>query len=195
MTTDPLLCTLPPGRHGLPADFVARNQRTRLVTALAPILAEDGYRSLTVARIVKAAHVSRRTFYDHFDNKDRAIESVVSFAFEQLIERIKDAAAGAEDPREAALLALLAFADEFSDLTRAVLAEGPAAAPQVYLDGMEALADLVPLPDPAQRSFVVGGIALILRRREALGTITARDLMAFAFAGGGFSLTPSASGS
>lgn len=189
---DPLLCTLPPGRHGLPREFVANNQRTRLVTALAPVLADDGYHSLTVSKIVKAAHLSRRTFYEHFDNKDRAVESLISFGFEQVLERIKDAAAGAEDPREAGMLALLGFVDEFPDLTRAVLAEGPAAAPDVYEAGMEQLAALVPLADPMQRTYVVGGIALILRRRKDLGTLTSRDLLTFAF-GGGSSLTPSPS--
>src|SRR5262245_64584126 len=61
---------LPPGRHGLPREFVARNQRERLIAGLAEAVAENGYAGTTIAHITRHAAVSRRTFYEHFASKD-----------------------------------------------------------------------------------------------------------------------------
>ncbi|MGB7587257.1 MAG: TetR/AcrR family transcriptional regulator [Solirubrobacterales bacterium] len=63
------LMRLPPGRHGLPPEFVARNQRERLIAAAAEAVAEHGYAGTTVAHITRLAAVSRRTFYEHFSDK------------------------------------------------------------------------------------------------------------------------------
>ena len=73
-----LNCSLPPGRHGLPRDFVSRNQRHRLLTAVAWSVAERGYNATTVANITKAASVSRRTFYEHFADKEACFLALVS---------------------------------------------------------------------------------------------------------------------
>jgi len=61
---------LPAGRHGLPREFIAQNQRERIITALVDTVAERGYNATTVAHITKAASVSRRTFYEHFADKE-----------------------------------------------------------------------------------------------------------------------------
>jgi AcrR family transcriptional regulator len=72
IANDPLDCSLPPGRHGLPREFVIKNQQHRLLTALASCFSERGYNATTVAHITKSASVSRRTFYEHFDDKEAA---------------------------------------------------------------------------------------------------------------------------
>src|SRR6187455_2663699 len=66
----PELAGLPPGRHGLPREFVAHNQRERLIAGLAEAVAENGYAGTTIAHIPRQAAVSRRTFYEHFSSKD-----------------------------------------------------------------------------------------------------------------------------
>ena len=63
---------LPPGRHGLPRSFVARNQRERILTAVAEATSARGYARMSVEDVVKRAGVSRRTFYELFRNKDEA---------------------------------------------------------------------------------------------------------------------------
>ena len=63
---------LPPGRHGLPRSFVASNQRERLLEAVASVTARIGYPDTTVHDIHSAAGVSRKTFYEHFTNKEDA---------------------------------------------------------------------------------------------------------------------------
>lgn len=60
--------SIAPGRHGIPADEVAENQRWRLLGAAAEVLAERGHVHTTSTQIAKVAGVSPATFYKHFDN-------------------------------------------------------------------------------------------------------------------------------
>jgi AcrR family transcriptional regulator len=62
---------LPPGRHGLSRSFVARNQRQRILAAVAEATAARGYARMSVEDVVRGAGVSRRTFYELFSNKDQ----------------------------------------------------------------------------------------------------------------------------
>ncbi len=59
---------LPPGRHGIPPEQVAENQRWRLLGAAAEVLAEQGHVNTNSTLVSKAAGVSPATFYRHFDN-------------------------------------------------------------------------------------------------------------------------------
>jgi len=81
------------GRHSLPADVVAHNQRERLLAALAAIVAEHGYNAATVAQISSAAQVSRRTFYENFEDKEDcflaaydALDGYLASLMEQAVE-------------------------------------------------------------------------------------------------------------
>src|SRR5919106_835070 len=98
---------LPAGRHGLPREFIVQNQRERIVTALVDTVAERGYNATTVAHITKAASVSRRTFYEHFSDK----EACFLAAYEMVAAHI----------RESMQVAAEAF-DEWSQQVRAALA-------------------------------------------------------------------------
>ncbi|HEV3094090.1 MAG TPA: TetR/AcrR family transcriptional regulator [Solirubrobacteraceae bacterium] len=49
---------------------VARNQRARLYGGMIESVARRGYHATTIAEIIALAGVSRRTFYEHFDNKE-----------------------------------------------------------------------------------------------------------------------------
>lgn len=77
---------LPPGRHGLPRSFVASNQRERLLEATAAVTARLGYADTTVADIHTEAGVSRKTFYEHFSNK----EDVFLAAYDEISKRLLD---------------------------------------------------------------------------------------------------------
>lgn len=108
---------LPPGSHGIPADVVARNQRERLIAAIAEECAERGYAETSVGAITKRAGVSTATFYKQFADKRECLLA----AHRQLLGRLLERIGGAGD-----LLALLA-ADPPSArlLTVEVLAAGP----------------------------------------------------------------------
>lgn len=77
---------LPRGRHGLSPEFVARNQRERLITALTEVLYEEGYQRTTVSLIGQRASVSKSDFYKHFESKDDCFFA----AYEEAVERIRE---------------------------------------------------------------------------------------------------------
>lgn len=88
--------SLPRGRHGLPRELVVENQRARLISSMIETVAEQGYGQATIAKVIKAAKISRRTFYESFDNKEDCYRA----AYEASLEYIRDrtlAAAGERD--------------------------------------------------------------------------------------------------
>jgi len=52
--------------------FVAADQRERILAAVAQAAAELGYAEMSVEAVIARAGVSRRTFYEHFSNKEDA---------------------------------------------------------------------------------------------------------------------------
>jgi len=64
------LAKLPPGRHLIPSDFVAQNQRERMLLATAELVAERGYQKTTIELIAKTARVALSTFYEQFSSKE-----------------------------------------------------------------------------------------------------------------------------
>src|SRR5207342_2019627 len=77
---------LPRGRHGLSPEFVAQNQRERLIAGLTEVLYEVGYQKTTVSLIGQRASVSKSDFYKHFESKDDCFFA----AYEVAIERIRE---------------------------------------------------------------------------------------------------------
>jgi AcrR family transcriptional regulator len=72
---------LPRGRHGLPPEVVAENQRERLIAGIIAAVGEDGYGATTIATIVGAAGLSRKTFYEHFGNKEGCFKAAYEATF------------------------------------------------------------------------------------------------------------------
>jgi AcrR family transcriptional regulator len=66
----PLYRRLPRGPNGMKREQVARNQRARLCGGMIESVARRGYHATTIADITVLAGVSRKTFYEHFDNKE-----------------------------------------------------------------------------------------------------------------------------
>lgn len=66
-------------------------QRARMVAAMSEIALEGGPGAVTVARVVERSGVSRRTFYEHFDDREACLVA----AFEQAVRRAAESAAPA----------------------------------------------------------------------------------------------------
>jgi AcrR family transcriptional regulator len=79
---------LPRGRHGLPRELVIENQRARLVSSMIETVAELGYGKATIAKVIKAAKISRRTFYESFANKEDCYRAAYEATFEYLRDRV-----------------------------------------------------------------------------------------------------------
>ena len=75
--------SLPPGRSPLSASEIARNQRERILFAVAEIAVQQGYTAGTVADIITIAKVDKRVFYSHFRNKQEAFLAAHELAFQQ----------------------------------------------------------------------------------------------------------------
>lgn len=112
---------LPPGSHGIPADLVARNQRERLVAAIAEECAEVGYAEATVAAVARRAGVSSLTFYEQFRGKRECMIA----AHEELTGRLLEEVDRSDDRLAAALAIFAADPPSARLLTVEVLAAGP----------------------------------------------------------------------
>ncbi len=73
--------------EGAPRTRVTEVQRARLLVAAADTVAELGYPGLTVARVIRRAGVSRRTFYDAFEDREDCFVAL----FDQGVERVEAA--------------------------------------------------------------------------------------------------------
>lgn len=88
---------LPTGAHGIPPDVVARNQRERLVAAVAEACAESGYAETTVADLTHRAGVSTATFYKLFGDKRECALEAHRELLKRLLEEVDRACLGEEE--------------------------------------------------------------------------------------------------
>jgi AcrR family transcriptional regulator len=109
------------------------SQRLRLARAMIDAVGDDGYRATRVADVIARAGVSRKTFYELFDNKQDCMlatyELIVSQAIRQLQVAFREAD-GWPGRVEAAIGTLFASARENPGAMRLSLLEIPAAGPQ-----------------------------------------------------------------
>jgi AcrR family transcriptional regulator len=94
------LRVLPRGRHAAPREVVAESQRERLLVAMADATAHKGYANVAVADVIERAGVSRRSFYEHFSNKEEAFLAAYDAGVAALLDAIAEAeeAAAADAP-------------------------------------------------------------------------------------------------
>jgi AcrR family transcriptional regulator len=89
---------LPPGPHGIPPELVERNQRERLIAAMAEVCAEDGYGGATVAEVTRRAGVSTASFYRQFEDKRACMLASFGDLFGRLLGEIERACAAEGEP-------------------------------------------------------------------------------------------------
>jgi AcrR family transcriptional regulator len=107
--------------------------RERLLTGMAQAIREHGgLKPVTVAEVVRHAHTSRRTFYQHFADRDDCFLALFDVVSSALLERIADAATGDGpfgDRVDRAVAAYLGAVAAEPVLTRACIQETPAMGP------------------------------------------------------------------
>ncbi len=87
---------MPPGRHLIPRDFVAQNQRERMLLATAELAAERGYQKTTIELIAKTSRVALVTFYEHFSSKEECFLA----AFDESVAAAREVFAELLDPEQ-----------------------------------------------------------------------------------------------
>lgn len=183
----PELARLPPGRHGLPREFVIHNQRERLIAGLAEAIAENGYSGTTIAHITRHAAVSRRTFYEHFSSKDECFVAAYDTVMEELRGRVSTAFDAEDDwPHavKAGIGAMLEFLAAEPHLARLCMVEALVAGPVVVERYDAAIQSFVPYfqtgregrpPEvlarlsPTTEEALVGGMVSLISRRIIAG--------------------------
>jgi AcrR family transcriptional regulator len=123
------LSQVTPGGHELRREVVVHHQRERILVAVVELVAEHGYRGVSVAAIVKRAGTGRLKFYALFGSKQDCFLAAYDAGLEQATQRVGEALEGAGDSLadrvDAGIGALLEFLDERPDLARAVVLEAP----------------------------------------------------------------------
>lgn len=138
-----------PGPRRLPKDVVKFDQRERLMTALATVVHEKGYERTTITDIVTTAAIARKTFYEHFADREDCFLATF-YALDRHSRSLMEAACeregGAEWPDRVAatLAAALDFFSQNPEAARVLLVDsaglGEAIRPRVdaYTDWLVA---------------------------------------------------------
>jgi AcrR family transcriptional regulator len=107
--------------------------RTRLVEGMLSALAEKGYLEVSVMDIVRHAKVSKRTFYEHFADKEGCFLDAYAAVSDELLARIARAAVGADTAEQKLARAVEIYFGTLQEerwLLRAFLSEIHAAGPR-----------------------------------------------------------------
>lgn len=109
--------------------------RARLLEGFAAALADKGYAATTIADVVRHARVSKRTFYEHFADKEACLFAMYEAATQQIRTSIRDAFAATADAGwveqiEAAVDAYVTALETQPAVTQACLVEMLAAGPR-----------------------------------------------------------------
>lgn len=105
----------------------------RLVEGLIAAIVEKGYAATTIADIVRQARVSKRTFYEHFEDKEACFLATYTFASGSVLQAVEDAFATRTawlEQLEAGIDAYVTALESNPPLTRSCMVELPAAGPR-----------------------------------------------------------------
>lgn len=172
---------LPRGPQALPREQVAAHQRQRLFEAMISVVDEQGFVASTISDLVKRAGVSRRSFYEHFENKEECLLATYDSLIEQFTARLTasyDEQAPLTDQVQALVRAIFDAASERPDAARLVSVEMGGAGPvgiERWARDAELLSRFVSalfrrapgegtVPDPVARA-IVGALRTIIYAR------------------------------
>jgi len=84
---------LPRGRHALSREAVLASQHGRMLHAVLIVTAQKGYGYVSVGDVIAEAGVSRKAFYEHFDNFEECWSEAWEIAIDVLFVEIEKAVA------------------------------------------------------------------------------------------------------
>jgi AcrR family transcriptional regulator/DNA-binding MarR family transcriptional regulator len=113
-----------PSHGGLPRVQVAEIQRSRLLAGALGAIEEHGYAQMTVAQITRRSRVSRRTFYEMFENREACLLALLDDALASIEAELAAADLGGLTWRErirGGLWVILCFCDREPALARVLV--------------------------------------------------------------------------
>jgi AcrR family transcriptional regulator len=169
------------GREETSRSRVAAVQRARILTAAAEVLGTHGYTGLSPARITSRARVSRRTFYDLFENRDDCFLALFDETVARTTQLATEAAAVEGAWREqvrSGLGSLLVFVGDEPVLGSLLIADALRAGPNVLARRAQVLETLHTIidrgriqtktgkePPPLTAEGTVGAVLAVLHAR------------------------------
>jgi len=166
--------------NGAVREQLADLQRARLIAAMVDVVAQRGAGSVTVAHVVERSGVSRRTFYEHFTDREDCLLATFERALTLASQRVVPAYEVEKSWRErmrAGLLALLCFCDEEPSSGRMLVCESQASGERVAERRARLLARLTRTVDQGRREGkaenisplaaegTVGGVLAVIQAR------------------------------
>ncbi len=135
---------------GLPRGQVMEIQRSRLLAGTVGAIDEYGYAGTSVEQITSRARVSRRTFYELFDNREGCLLALLEDVVRLIEEEVGQAGLGGLVWRErvrGGLWVILSFFDREPALARVCVVEAARGGPAVLKRREELLGRLVGVLD------------------------------------------------
>lgn len=170
----------PQAYNGAVRERLGELQRARLIGAMFDVAAKRGAGSVTVAHVVERSGVSRRTFYEHFADREdclfAAFERALTLAGERALPAY-EAQNGWRERIRASLVTLLAFCDREPSVARMLLCESQASGSRVAQRRAEVLGRLTRIVDqgreegkvenisPLAAEGIVGGVLALIQTR------------------------------
>lgn len=168
---------LPAGHHGLPREVVIRSQRERILEAMIRSVAARGYDQTTVADVIRLAGVSRKTFYEHYADKEECFLAAYDAVVDVLVHTVGTAYRqhqGTWPERVyAGITALAELMVEEADIARTAIVEAPAAGPTVRQRYRDALMRFTPFLDEGRAFSEFTGVLPANASRIAVGGVAA----------------------
>lgn len=162
------------GKHGVPAPVVSQVQRERLLEAMIVVAAESGYQEASVERILARARVSRRTFYDLFEDREAcflaAYDEVIAHVVALMVQAFNEGDTVDERMR-GALQAFCDFCAEEPAAARACIVEVLAAGPRARARRSQAMERLARLVETGLRETLVDDRLRPLAARALVGGV------------------------
>ncbi len=175
--------------RGVAREQVSDIQRVRILAAMVKEVSVRGAANVTVAHVVARSGVSRRTFYELFEDREDCLLGALEDAIDRVAREVVPAYEHAADWREgvrAALIELLSVFDSEPSLARLLLVESLGAGPRAlerrrvvlgYLigaveEGRKDFGKMTPHAEPASLTAegVVGAVLAVLHGRVLEGT-------------------------
>jgi AcrR family transcriptional regulator/DNA-binding MarR family transcriptional regulator len=166
---------------------VSEIQRARLLAAMTQVVSERGAPNVTVARVVARSGVSRRTFYELFEDREDCFLAAFDDAIARIASEVVPVYEGATRTQRAhswrakiraALIALLEFLDDEPGMGRLVIVETLGAGPRALERRARVLAQVIAIvdegrleakrsdgPPPLTAEGVVGGVFSLVHSR------------------------------
>lgn len=101
-------------RPTVPPDIAGRTQRQRIIDAMVESCEEKTYAATTISDIVARAHISRTTFYKHFDDKRSCFDAALDHCLAELQSIAAASHEPSDPPADAARKAAIAVLDTLS---------------------------------------------------------------------------------